>query len=160
MTEQKKPQYVLDLETYYGKPSQEGFGSAVFFKRVKTADLLEQIAQEQYEYFVGDKWQDWGPETWLTPWKEVYARPADAAHDISGELEANDDFNVRMQVDMILNNIENAEKARTALAAAYDDNSVTQLHAYLIGDGEAMSGLLIAGRRENGEGTFLVFLMD
>jgi hypothetical protein len=160
MSELKKPQYVLDLETYYGEPSQEGFGSAVFFKRVKTADLLEQIAQEEYQYFVGDKWEDWGAETWLAPWKEVYARPADAAHDILGALKGIEDFNVQMQVDMILNNIENADKAQEALAAAYDEESVAQLHAYIIGDGEAMSGLLIAGRRENGDGTFLVFLMD
>jgi len=160
MTDIDKPQYVLDLEAAYGKPSQEGFGSAVFFKKVKTADLLEQIAQEEYEYFVGDKWQQYGPDTWLGAWKEAYCRPADAAHDIIAELNANEDFDTKMQVDMILNNIENADKAREALAAAYDDASVTQLGAYNIGDGEAMSGLLIAGRRQNGEGTFMVFLMD
>jgi hypothetical protein len=160
MTDSDKPQYILDLETYYGKPSQEGFGSAVFFKKVKTADFLEQIAQEQYEYFVGDKWIEWGPDTWLGTWKEAYSREAGAEHDIIAELNAIEDFDTKMQVDMILNNIENAEEAQKALAAAYDDTSVTKLQAYNIGDGEAMSGLLLAGRRQNGEGTFLVFLMD
>lgn len=160
MTESPKPQYVLDLQTYYGEPSQEGFGSAVFYKRVKTADLLEQIAQEQYEYFVGDKWEDWGPETWLAPWKEVYCRKPGAPRDIVAELGGIEDFMAQLQVDMILNNIENAKKAQKALAAAYDDETVVQLCVYLIGDGEAMSGLLIAGRREKGETTFLVFLMD
>jgi hypothetical protein len=160
MTDSEKPQYVLDLETYYGEPSQEGFGSAVFYKKVKTADLLEQIAQEQYEYFVGDKWKEWGPDTWLGAWKEAYSRPANAEHDIVAELKAIEDFDMKMQVDMILNNIENSEKAQEALASAYDDKNVTQLQAYNIGDGEAMSGLLLAGRRQNGEGTFLVFLMD
>lgn len=160
MTDSDKPQYVLDLEAAYGEPSQEGFGSAVFFKKVKTADLLEQIAQEQYEYFVGDKWQEWGPETWLGAWKEAYCRPADAERDVIAELKAIDDFDTQMQVDMILNNSENVEEAQKALAAAYDDDAVSQLGVYNIGDGEAMSGLLVAGRRENGDGTFLVFLMD
>ena len=37
---------------------------------------------------------------------------------------------------------------------------VSELRVYNIGDGSAMSGLLIAGRRENGEATFLTVLMD
>jgi hypothetical protein len=160
MNETEKPQYVLELETVYGEPNQEGFGSAVFYKKVKTADLLEQIAQEQYEYFVGDKWEEWGPETWLAPWKEVYRRQARAEHDIIDELKAIDNFDTQLQVDMILNNIENPEEAQEALAAAYNDETISQLAVYNIGDGEAMSGLLIAGRRLKGESTFLVFLMD
>ena len=155
-----KPAYLIDLETYYGAPSQEGFGSAVFLKKVKTADDLEEIAQEQYQYFVGDKWEEWGPETWLAPWKEVYRRPSDGEHDIIAELNAIDDFQVKMQVDMILNNIENAAEAQQALAAAYDDAALSDLRAYLLGDGEAMSGLLLAGRRSDSDSVFLVFLMD
>jgi hypothetical protein len=38
---------------------------------------------------------------------------------------------------------------------------VTELRAFNLGDGGAMSGLLVAGRRSlGGESTFLVFLMD
>lgn len=155
-----KPQYVLDLEKYYGPPSQEGFGSAVFFKKVKTADLLEQIAQEQYRYFTGEKWEEWGSETWLASWKEVYRRPDDVQPNIVSELSAIEEFDTQLQVDMILNSIENAEQARQALGTAYDGADVSQLRAYSIGDGEAMSGLLIAGRCQNGDATFLVFLMD
>ena len=52
-------------------------------------------------------------------------------------------------------------KARAALAAAFDDPAVTELHVFNLGDGGAMSGLLVAGRRQGtGEATFLVFLMD
>jgi hypothetical protein len=62
---------------------------------------------------------------------------------------------------MILDNIEGAAQARAALAAAYDDPAVTELRVFNLGDGEAMSGLLVAGRRQaTGEATFLVFLMD
>jgi hypothetical protein len=66
-----------------------------------------------------------------------------------------------LSIPMILEVVENAEAARQALAAAYDDAAVTGLAVYTVGDGEAMSGLLVAGRRgETGEATFLVFLMD
>ena len=62
---------------------------------------------------------------------------------------------------MILEGVEGAEQARAALAAAYDDPAVTELRVFNLGDGEAMSGLLVAGRRgATGEATFLVFLMD
>jgi len=38
---------------------------------------------------------------------------------------------------------------------------VTDLRVYILGDGGAMSGLLIAGRHnETGEAIFLVFLLD
>ena len=65
-----------------------------------------------------------------------------------------------MQVDMILNNIDDPEGGQTALAAAYDPDEVADFRAYMLGDGEAMSGILLAGRRDNGETTYLVFLLD
>jgi hypothetical protein len=160
MSQEQKPAYVVDLEAAYGELSQEGFGSAVFFKKVKSPEQLERVAQEQYEYFVGEKWQEWGPETWMGPWEAVYERPEGADADIVEELSAIEGFGAKTSVDMMLNNIENADEARAALAAAYDDDSVSELAVYEIGDGEAMSGLLVAGRREKGESTFLVFLMD
>jgi glycine cleavage system aminomethyltransferase T len=62
---------------------------------------------------------------------------------------------------MILDAVQDAEKARAALAAAFDDAAVKELSVYTIGDGAAMSGLLIAARRAaTGESTFLVFLLD
>jgi glycine cleavage system aminomethyltransferase T len=62
---------------------------------------------------------------------------------------------------MILDAVQDADKARAALSAAFDDATVTELSVYNIGDGAAMSGLLIAARRgATGESTFLVFLMD
>jgi hypothetical protein len=65
-----------------------------------------------------------------------------------------------MAVEMILDNIDEAENAQQALAAAYDPDEVVDLRAFNIGDGEAMSGLLLAGQRDKGEAVFLVFLMD
>ncbi len=62
---------------------------------------------------------------------------------------------------MLLENIENAEQAGIALAGAFDDPAVTKLTVYTTGDGEAMSGLLIASwRKKTRSATLLVFLMD
>ncbi len=156
----EKPAYVVALEKAYGAPSQEGFGSAVFFEQLKEKDDLEEPAKKYYQHFVGELWERWGEEAWMSPWKEAYKRPTKARHDIEAELRGIDDFDTKMQVEMILDNIEDADSARKALAGAYDDPQVAGLRAYNIGDGGAMSGLLLAGRRENGEATFLVFLMD
>ena len=155
-----KPDYVVDLEKAYGAPSQEGFGSAVFFEQLDEKADLEEVAKKYYEHFVGKKWQEQGEETWMDPWKEVYVRPAKAKADIEKELTGIKDFMVQMQVDMILNNIEEAAAAKKALSTAYDAADVVDLRAYYIGDGDAMSGILLAGKRENGDATFLTFLYD
>lgn len=62
---------------------------------------------------------------------------------------------------MVLDNIGNPQQAKAALVAVYDDPSMADLAVFDIGDGEAMSGIVVAGRRtDTGEATFLVFLMD
>jgi hypothetical protein len=38
--------------------------------------------------------------------------------------------------------------------------AVTELRVFSLGDGAAMAGILVAGRRDNSEATFLVFLLD
>jgi len=155
-----KPPYVTDLEAVYGAPSQAGFGSAVFYEQMETAGRLEQAALAQYRYFVGDLWERYGQDAWMGPWKEVYARTADSTRDIVAELQGISDAGARLSVPMILEVVENTEAARQALSAAYDDTAVAELAVYTLGDGEAMSGLLVAARRDTGEATFLVFLMD
>jgi hypothetical protein len=158
---QIKPAYVTALEAAYGAPSHAGMGSAVFYMPMDKEDDLSKAAQAAYRYFVGDLWERWGEDAWMGPWKEVCSRRAGGKPDILAELRGINDLDARNSVPMILENIDGAEKARAALAAAYNDSSVTELRVYNLGDGEAMSGLLIAGRREaSGEATFLVFLMD
>lgn len=155
------PAYVTAMESAYGEPSQKGFGSAVFFDHVDEADALESAAQGKYHRFVADLWERFGEDAWMSVWKEVYRRPDDAKHDIQAELEAIEDADARAQVWSILNVSNGAEKARKALSDAYDAPEVSDLRAYNVGDGGAMSGILIAGWRERtGEATFLVFLLD
>jgi hypothetical protein len=158
MSTELKPAYVVTLENVYGAPSQAGFGSAVFFER--DAGDLEKFARAQYKFFVGKNWEHFGEKTWLRQWKQVYARPANAKHDIVAELNAIADANAKNSVPMILENIENADAARQALAHAFDDTAMSQVLVFNIGDGEAMSGILVAGQRTNGETTALVFLLD
>jgi hypothetical protein len=155
-----KPSYVADLEAAYGAPSQAGFGSAVFYEQVEAAGSLEKLALEKYKYFVGDLWERYGEDAWMGPWKKVYARKAGSSCDIVAELQGIGDSAASLTVPMILDVVENTEAARQALSAAYDDAAVNELAVYTLGDGEAMSGLLVAGRRDTGEATLLVFLLD
>jgi threonine dehydratase len=61
---------------------------------------------------------------------------------------------------MLMNATEDPASGQAALSVAFDDPTVQDLLVFSIGDGGAMSGILIAARRVNGEATFLVFLMD
>lgn len=156
-----KPDYVTDLEAAYGAPSQAGFGSAVFHEQLKPAAKLAEAALAKYTYFVGDLWERYGEDAWMGPWKEVYARPAGAKPDIVAELRGIEDADAANSATMVLDVVEDAARARAALAAAYDDPAVIELRVFNLGDGEAMSGILVAGRRgDSGEATFLVFLLD
>jgi hypothetical protein len=156
-----KPAVVTALETAYGAPSQAGFGSAVFYQALGAGDSLTDAALAKYKVFVGELWERWGEDAWMGPWKEVYSRESGAKPDIVAELRAISDPDAAISAPMILDVVQDAEKARAALAAAFDDPSVTELRVFNLGDGGAMSGLLVAGRRAaTGEGTFLVFLLD
>ena len=155
MQESSKSDTVAQLETAYGAPSQAGFGSSVFDEPLVPHADLAAAAREKYKYFVGELWERWGEDAWLGPWREVYSRPADAAPDIVGELNAIDDRDAALSAPMIVDNDP------AALAAVFDDPALTELRVFNLGDGGAMSGLLIAGRRAaTHDATFLVFLLD
>jgi hypothetical protein len=158
---QTRPEYVIALEAAYGAPSQAAFGSAVFYEPSVTAGDLEQAALAKYRFFVGKLWERYGEEAWLGPWKKVYARQPGATADVVAELRGITDSDARSSAAMILDTVQDVDQARAALAATFDDAAVTELSVYNIGDGAAMSGLLIAARRAaTGEALFLVFLMD
>ena len=159
--ERAKSETVADLEAAYGPPSPAGFGSAVFHEQIDAAGDLRQVALEKYEYFVGDLWARYGENAWMGPWKEVYTRDPGAKGDIVAELRGIQDPEAARSVPMILENIEGADRARAALSAVYDDPAMTELRVFNLGDGEAMPGLLVAGRRAaTGDAIFLVFLLD
>jgi hypothetical protein len=157
----EKPDAVSRLEAAYGGPSQGGFGSAVFHEPLGGADDLTQAALSTYKTFVGTLWELYGEQAWMGPWKEVYDRKAGSQPDIVAELRGIADPDARLSVPMVLDNVDGAEAARAALSAVFDDPAVTELRVFNLGDGGAMSGVLVAGRRgAGGAATFLVFLMD
>jgi len=155
-----KPDYVSALEHAYGAPSQAGFGSAVFYAPGPLPDLA-QAALDNYRYFVGDRWEQYGGAAWLGPWRQIYTRPPGTTRDIVGELRALPDRSARQSAGVMLDDVESVARAQTALAAAFDDPAVTELAIYRLGDGGAINGILVAGRRQAPqEALFLVFLID
>lgn len=153
------PSYVSDLREHYGEPNQNGFGSTVLFaSRTDGEDELERLAAAAYRYFMGPQWEKRGEAVWLGPWKLLHQRSGPG--DIVAELRSLPDALARSSSDMILDSPPDPEAAYAALAQAFDGREVRQLQLYSVGDGDAMSGLLIASRRNNGEATFLVFLLD
>jgi hypothetical protein len=154
-----KPDYVAELETVYGAPSQSGFGSAVFYEVLEPEADLEPVALRYYQYFVGDLWERFGEAAWMGPWKLVYTRQPGGKPDIVAELQAIADPTAHLSVPMLLE-LDDAERGKKALSATYDDADVNNLAVYTLGDGEAMSGLLVAGQHSTGEATFLIFLLD
>jgi hypothetical protein len=94
-------------------------------------------------------------------WRQVYVRPGGTRGDIAAELRGIADPEARRSVPMLLDAIDNPEAARAALSAAFDDPAVADLRVFNLGDGAALSGLLIAARHAaDGAAIFLVFLMD
>jgi hypothetical protein len=156
----KRPEYVLALEAVFGAPSQEAFGSAVFYEPARTDVDLAELAKAKYRYFVGNLWEKYGEKAWTGPWKQVYARASGAKPDIVAELKGISDPDAANSVPMFLDGIDNPDAARKALSTAFDQPDVADLKVFNIGDGEAMSGILLAGRRVEDGVTFLVFLMD
>jgi len=76
------------------------------------------------------------------------------------ELRSIIDPAAQSSVTMVLDAIADPEAGRQALAAVYDDADMDTLAVYTLGDGAALSGLLIAGRDRCGEIILLVFLLD
>lgn len=151
---------VTNLQAVYGPPSQAGFGSAVFRDQVERAEDLEAAALRHYRYFLGKAWEQFGEEAWIGSWKQVYQRPAADRRDIVTELRSITDPAAQSSVTMVLAAIANPEAGQQALAAVYDDADMDTLVVYTLGDGAALSGLLIAGRDHQNEATLLVFLLD
>jgi hypothetical protein len=160
----EKPQaagYAAQLEAAYGPPSQQGFGSAVFHEVLRPGDELAAAALAKYRFFVGPLWDRFGEQAWMGPWREVYSRPSGPGRNILAELRAIEDSEVRISVTLLLDAAENAVAARAALVTAFDDPAVTELRVFSLGDGAAMSGLLVAGRRApGGDTTYVIVLMD
>ena len=155
-----RPPYVTGLESVYGSARDAGFGSAVFFDGAQPGAGLEDRARGHYRGFLGGLWEKRGAETWLKPWRVAYRRPSGGPRDLVAELRATGHLPTQLQVDLLVDSVADPARARQALAGAFDAPDVAEVVAFHIGDGEVLEGLLVAGRRTNGEAVFLVSLYD
>lgn len=153
------PAYASGLQAIYGGPSAGAWGSAVFHATVPAGTSLEDAAFTTYRAFVGPAWERFGAEAWTGGWSRVHERPAGGPRDVIAELRGIAEREVRMAVPMVIDEHEQAEAGRAALAAAFDDPSVEALVVHHAGDGEAMSGFAVSGLRD-GAATHLFFLID
>jgi hypothetical protein len=148
------------LQAVFGPPSQAGFGSAVFAEKVDRPQDLEPAAKRAYRHFLGPRWAEAGEAVWMAPWQRVYARAPGGRATIVAELRAIENPAARSSISMLLDGHEKPDAARQALSAVYDDAGMELVQVYALGDGAALSGVLIAGRSPSGAATLLVFLMD
>ncbi len=156
-----KPDYVVELERCYGMPSQEAFGSSVFYDAMDVSEApLEQAAIAKYKHFAGETWERYGEENWMAEWESVYTRDPKSTRDIVAELRSISDRAAKTSASLLIENSDHSAEARAALSKTFDDSTVWELQVFKIGDGSAMSGILIAARRPNEGSVFLVLLMD
>ena len=152
---------VTVLQALYGLPSQTGFGSAVFDELIEPGTDVEAIARRYYQHFVGKLWEQYGEAAWMNPWKQVYGRPTGIQPDIVAELQGISDRAAAQFVPiLLLSETDDQARAAQALATVFNHPQVTDLRVYAIGDGAAMSGLLLTGCRTTGETTILISLLD
>ncbi|MCT0198677.1 hypothetical protein KQ313_03125 [Synechococcus sp. CS-1325] len=152
---------IIALQSIYGAPSQAGFGSAVFTDAIKPGADLETIARHYYQHFVGHMWEEYGESAWMSPWKQVYSRPDEVQPDVVAELKAIvDPLASHFMPIMLLAETDDKDRAQQSLANVFNDPLITELKVFSIGDGAAMSGLLLAGSSATGVTTILVSLLD
>jgi hypothetical protein len=149
---------VAELVAVFGPPSRDGFGSAVFADPTPGA-ALEQAALASYRSFVGDLWDRYGEQAWMGPWRRVYRRESGTTPAIVSELAGLDDPDARLSVPLLLEAGPDPARAHPALAGVFDDPALARLEVFTIGDGAAMSGLVVAGRDRSGVATCLIVLM-
>lgn len=157
-SEGERPDYVQRLEENFGAPSRSGFGSTVLFAPEAKAATLEEVALAAYRHFTGKLWQEWGEAVWMGAWKLIFRRTD--SRSIIAELRGLVDPPAKSSSELILDATANPAQGKAALSAAFDDAAVSELLVFGIGDSAAMSGLLIAARRTNGDVTVLMLLMD
>lgn len=148
------------LEKVYGKASDAGFGSAVFHEATDKKSMADSIALTHYKRFLGSKLTGDGGTAWMKNWKVVYTRPGNQKGDILRELASVADPQARVSIPLLTELIENADAGRDALAAAFNHAEVRQLCACNIGDGEAMSGILVTAVYEENYTCTVIALMD
>lgn len=161
MTE--SPVLVRELEGLFGAANSAAFGSSIFFEPHTASgyqlDLVD-ASLERYRHFCGETWARFGEEKWLSGWKELYHRIPSNSTGIVSELRGITDQPIRSCAAMFLDENEDNDAVHQLLSRAFDGDGIRELRIFSLGDGEAMSGFLIASEIIDLGRLFLVFLMD
>lgn len=150
---------IESLINVYGKPSSAGFGSAVFYNTLKNNNL-ESEALNNYKAFMGGQWNADTESRWKRTWKKCFERPKGTTPDILTELNNIKDPDAKRSVPLLTELIENADQGKLALAAVFNHAEMTKVEVYTVGDGEALSGLLLCGLFTDNNVCSVICLMD
>ena len=154
-----KPSFVQNLESAFGTASLQAFGSSVFFT-TNTNIHLDEEALSRYRYFLRATWEKLGEQNWLSNWGLIYERKSGDKADIISELKSISDRNVRMSAGLLLENQEDVSATTQALQKAFNHPQLKELKVFKIGDGAAMSGLLIVASIRDQGVLSLILLLD
>ncbi len=106
-------------------------------------------------------WEEYGESAWMSQWKQVYSRPDEVQPDVVAELRAIvDPLASHFMPIMLMAETDDKDRAQQSLASVFNDPLINELKVFSIGDGAAMSGLLLAGSSATGETTIIVSLLD
>lgn len=152
--------FIEALEQVYGKRSNSGFGSAVFYEASKLPGSLASMALDVYKFFMGNKWNNETEAAWLSGWKQVYERSPGTVPDILSELKNIKDEDAKRSVPLLTELIENAEQGRHALESAFNYSGISHAAVFTVGDSAAFSGLILSGIYADHSVCSVICLMD
>jgi hypothetical protein len=153
---------IVKLEQMFGGVSHAGSGSSVYRITKQQSEELDSVAWGHFTEYLGSKYSQETALRWKSGWAKVYVRNlgSDSSHNINTELSRHKDPRVKTSVPLLLEIVQPVVKARQALAGVYNRKDIKELAIFVIGDGEAYSGLLIAGRYKDGTGCTLIAMAD
>lgn len=153
---------IVRLEQLFGGVSHAGSGSSVYRIGKENTGAIDSVAWTQFKEYLGPMYTDASAARWKKGWEKVYVRKVhpDSSKNINTELNQHKDPRVKSAVPLLLEFVQPVVKARQALAGVYNRKDIKELAIFLVGDGEAYSGLLIAGRYKDGTGCTLVAMSD
>ena len=150
---------IESLMNVYGKPSSAVFGSSVFYNTLNYTPL-ESEALNNYKAFLGGQWNADTETRWKSTWKKCFERPKGTTPDILTELNGIKDADAKRSVPLLTELIDNADQGKLALAAVFNHADMTKVEVYTVGDGEALSGLLLCGLFTENTVCSVICLMD
>jgi hypothetical protein len=151
---------IESLESKFGKPNSNGFGSSVFYELSRDEMKLDDIALEDYKLFMGDKWTDNSPIDWMGGWQKLYDRQTNGTGNIIDILNSFHTPDVHVHVPLLLEGPQNATETHQPLMDAFNHPDIDNVGIYKVGDGDALGGLMVTAKYNNGEACTVITLMD